>query len=134
MANIVLGKVLMIGAKEALQSKDGTKTFYKRELVVDATRFDGLTGERGFDNFPSFEFSGDNCDMLDEFKIGDVVKVSFDLQGIKYEKDGAAHFFTKVRGYKVEPHGKNAHISRVLSDEIQDTNDGQHQQDKVLPF
>lgn len=102
MANQVIGRIYQIGNTEPIQSKDGNKTFYKRELVLDATRFDGFTGERGFDNFPTFEFSGDRCSELDNFKVGDIVTVSFDLQGTKYEKDGQTKFFTRVRGYKVE--------------------------------
>ena len=61
-----------------------------------------MTGERGFDNFPTLEFSGDKCAELDQFKIGEIVTVSFDLQGTKYEKDGQTKFFTRVRGYKIE--------------------------------
>lgn len=102
MANQIIGRVFQIGDTEAVKSKDGSKTYYKRELIVDATRFDGLTGERGYDNYPSFEFSGDNCQLLNQFKQGDIVVVSFDLQGTKYEKDGQTRFFTRIRGYKVE--------------------------------
>lgn len=102
MANQVIGRVFQIGNTEPIKSKDGSKTYYKRELVLDATRFDGMTGERGFDNFPTFEFSGDKCAELDQFKVGEIVTVSFDLQGTKYEKDGQTKFFTRVRGYKVE--------------------------------
>ena len=102
MANQIIGRVFYIGDTNSIKSKDGSKTYYKRELVLDATRYDGLTGQRGYDNFPSFEFSGDNCQMLSQFKPGDIVTVSFDLQGTKYEKDGQTRFFTSVRGYKVE--------------------------------
>lgn len=102
MANQIIGKVFQIGDTKEIKSKDGSKTYYRRELVLDATRFDGLTGQRGYDNFPSFEFSGDNCQILNQFKQGDIVTVSFDLQGTKYEKDGQTRFFTSVRGYKVE--------------------------------
>lgn len=103
MANQIIGRVFQIGDTNEIKSKDGSKTYYKRELVLDATRFDGLTGQRGYDNYPSIEFSGDNCQLLDQLKIGDVVTVSFDLQGTKYEKDGQTRFFTSIRGYKVEP-------------------------------
>ena len=75
---------------------------HERELVLDATKFDPYTGERSYENFPTFEFGGDKCAELDQFKIGEVVTVSFDLQGTKYEKDGQTKFFTRVRGYKVE--------------------------------
>nr|DAX75869.1 MAG TPA: Single-strand binding protein, single stranded DNA-binding protein.3A [Caudoviricetes sp.] len=103
MANQIIGRVFYIGDTNSIKSKDGSKTYYKRELVLDATRFDGLTGQRGYDNFPSIEFNGDNCHLLDQLKMGDVVTVSFDLQGTKYEKDGQTRFFTSIRGYKVEP-------------------------------
>ena len=102
MANQGIGRVFQIGNTESLKSKDGSKTYYKRELVLDATRFDGMTGERGFDNFPSFEFSGDKCSELDQFNVGEIVTVTFDLQGTKYEKDGQTRFFNRVRGYKIE--------------------------------
>lgn len=102
MANQVIGRIFQIGNTEPIQSKDGSKTYYKRELVLDATRFDGMTGERGFDNYPTFEFSGDKCSELDQYKVGEIVTVSFDLQGSKYEKDGQTKFFNRVRGYKVE--------------------------------
>lgn len=103
MANQIIGRVFYIGDTNSIKSKDGSKTYYKRELVLNATRFDGLTGQRGYDNFPSIEFNGDNCHLLDQLKMGDVVTVSFDLQGTKYEKDGQTRFFTSIRGYKVEP-------------------------------
>lgn len=102
MANQVIGKIFQIGNTEPIKSKDGSKTYYKRELILDATRFDGITGERGFDNFPTFEFSGDKCSELDQFKVGEIVTVYFDLQGTKYEKEGQTKFFTRIRGYKVE--------------------------------
>lgn len=102
MANQIIGRVFYIGDTNSIKSKDGSKTYYKRELVLDATRYDGLTGQRGYDNFPSIEFSGDNCQMLNQFKPGDIVTVSFELQGTKYEKDGQTRFFTRIRGYKVE--------------------------------
>ena len=102
MANQIIGRVFQIGDTNEIKSKDGSKTYYKRELVLDATRFDGLTGERGYDNYPSVEFSGDNCQLLNQFKQGDIVVVSFDLQGTKYEKDGQTRFFTSIRGYKIE--------------------------------
>lgn len=102
MANQIIGRVFGVGDTQPIQSKDGTKTYYKRELVLDATRYDSMTGERGFDNYPSFEFSGDKCKELDNLTIGDIVVVSFDVVGSKYEKDGQTKFFNRVRGYKIE--------------------------------
>ena len=103
MALKMIGKVFSIGATQSIASKNGGQPFQKREIVLDATRFDGLTGERGYDNFPMFEFGGEKCSELDGFKTGDVVEISFELQGSFYkDKDGVEKNFTRVRAYKIE--------------------------------
>ena len=103
MALKVIGKVHSVGQTQQIASKNGGQPFLKREIVLDATRYDGLTGERGYDNFPMFEFSGDKCAELDAFKRGDVVEVSFELQGSFYkDKDNVERNFTRVRAYKIE--------------------------------
>lgn len=101
MANTITGKILVIGQTEAIPYQD--KTFYKRELVLDASRFDQYSGQK-FENYPKFEFTGNNCSSLDQFKIGQVVTVSFVLSGRRVEKNGQVSFFTNVTGYKVEPY------------------------------
>ena len=102
MENKITGKILRITPTVQIPSKDGSKTYPKREVVLDATRYDKYTGERGYDNFPAFEFGGEKCAELDQFKNGQVVTISFDLQGRKWEKDGEVKYITTVRGYKVE--------------------------------
>lgn len=103
MANKQTGRVLAIGQTQSISLKDG-KTFLKRELLLDCTRFDPYTGERDtFENTPVFEFSGDKgVAMLDNIQVGQVVSVSFDLQGTRYEKDGQTKYFTRVRPYAIE--------------------------------
>jgi hypothetical protein len=96
------GRIEVIKPTVEITSKDGLRSFKKRELVLDCTRFDPYTGERGIESFPQFEFSGDKCTELDMYKPGQVVTVSFDLQGSRYEKDGRTEYFTRVRGFKIE--------------------------------
>ena len=102
MANTITGKILRISPTVQIPSKDGSKTFPKREVVLDATRYDQYTGERGYDNFPAFEFGGEKCAVLDSYQQGQVVTISFDLQGRRWEKDGEVKYITTVRGYKIE--------------------------------
>ena len=105
MALKIIGKVFSIGTLQTISSKNGGQPFTKRELIIDATRFDGLTGERGFDNYPAFEFSGDKCAELDRLTTGQVVEVSFELQGSFYkDSSGVDRNFTRIRAYKVEPY------------------------------
>lgn len=108
MANMMTGKIHLIMPTETIASKkDANKTFTKRTLVLDCTRFDQYTGERGYENFPSFEFSGDKCADLDNYKVGQVVSVSFDLQGNKFvDSNGKERWFTSIRGFKIELKGQ----------------------------
>ena len=130
MANQTTGRIDRITPTVQIPSKDGSKTFLKREITLDATRYDPYTGERGYDNFPTFEFGGDKCSELDGFQIGQVVTVSFDLQGVKYnDTDGNPKYFTKVRGYKVELKQQNAPAQPVQ----QPQQNQEHQQASIFP-
>lgn len=108
MANTMTGKIHVIMPTETIVSKkDKTKSFQKRTIVLDCTRFDQYTGERGFENYPSFEFSGDKCGLLDNYQVGQIVTITFDLQGSKFtDSNGKDRWFTSIRGYKIEMKGQ----------------------------
>lgn len=102
MANQITGRVFSIGQTQSIQTKNGNP-FTKREIVLDASKYDMYTGEKGFENYPMFEFTGEKCKDLDGYQVGQVVTISFDLQGGFYDdKDGVKKNITKVRGYKIE--------------------------------
>lgn len=104
MANQLTGKILYIYPSQQIPTKDGTKTIVKRGIVIDCTRFDPYTGERGFENTPMLEFIGDRCAELDKYQVGQVVTISFDVQGTRYRnKDGVEQIFTRVQPYRIEP-------------------------------
>ena len=100
----ITGRIHSIGNTQSIASKNGGQPFQKRELVLDTTRFDPYTGEKDkYENYPMLEFSGEKCKDLDGFNVGQVVTVSFDLQGNFFEaQDGTKKNFTRVRGYKIE--------------------------------
>mgnify|MGYP002730073431 FL=1 len=99
MANTMTGRILSIGDVESIQGKSGN-TFNKRTLVLNCTYSN--YGEV-YENYPSFEFSGRHIDDLSDFKVGDVVTVSFVIQGNKYKKENQPEkFFNTIAGYKVE--------------------------------
>lgn len=103
MANQITGKVLYIYPQQEIPSKDGSKIFTKRSIVLDCTRYDPYTGERGIENTPEFEFFGDRCAELDNFQLGQIVTISFDVQGSRYKnKDGKEQIFTRVQPYRIE--------------------------------
>lgn len=106
---ILLGKVIALSQVKEIPSKEaGKPAMKKRELYMDCTRYDYLTGERvGFENKPLLEFGGDK--VLDKLaglnlQAGDIVAVRFDIQGNPYkdEKTGKTKVFTSVRCYDIE--------------------------------
>lgn len=102
MANTITGRIMQIGPTQTITGKSGA-TIQKREIVLDCTRYDPYTGERGFENFPALEFSGDKCRELDIYQAGEVVTIQFDVVGQFYVgQDGLQKNFTRVKGYKIE--------------------------------
>lgn len=102
MANSYKGKIVAI---EGIQSipRQGKEPFEKRRLMLDATRFDGLTGERGYEKRIIFDFSGKNVHVPETFKVGDMAEVFFDVESYQgTKKDGTTDWFTSVRGYKMQ--------------------------------
>lgn len=104
MPNTLTGRIDRIGPTVQIPSQKGGTPFFKRELTLNAMRYDPNTGEPvTSENFPTFEFDGERCAELDRYQPGDVVTVSFNLNGRKYtDRDGKERYFTTVRGYKIE--------------------------------
>lgn len=104
MANTMTGRIHLISPTQTITSKkDSTKNFTKRTITLDCTKTDPTTGEKGYPNFPTFEFSGDKCLILDNFKIGQQVTITFSLQGTKFiDAHGDEKYFTSVRAYQIE--------------------------------
>lgn len=157
MANTVTGRILSISPTLYITTKKGDN-LPKRMVVIDCTRFDPWTGEKqGFENTPELEFASDLCAQLDQFKVGDVVSVAFDVTGIRYtNRDNVEKIFTSVRPYRIEKYGQQSaqtHSSPVVpginsgapqtidpaavygQPKLDETpSDAQAQGDDVLPF
>lgn len=103
MANTKSGVVLAVGQPQQLTSKGG-KTFTKRSLYLDCTSHDGITGERSqYENKILFDFMESKMSLLDNIQVGQVVTVSFDLQGSEItEPNGQVKYFVHVRPYKID--------------------------------
>ena len=107
MANQITGKIIEIGQTVQIPSKNGGSSFTKREFILDATTYDPYTGERSeYENILPLEFSGDKCADLDRFSQGDVVTVSFVLQGRSWTNQvGELKRMASIRCYKIEGRG-----------------------------
>lgn len=99
----LVGRFIAVDNEATIQStKEQGKTFRRRQLYMDCSRYDGLTGERIDENFPLLEFGGKALEQLNQLvsegiQKGDLVCVSFVVDGVKYTKDGKTQVMTKVR-------------------------------------
>lgn len=95
------GRVLLIGNVEEIPSKSGGEPFRKRVVVLNCTHSN--YGDV-YENYPSFEFSGKHVDDPAGFAVGEIVTISFALQGTKYQKSAndPVKYFNTISGYKIE--------------------------------
>ena len=104
MPNQITGRLVYIGQPQEIPSKSDGNPFVKREFILDTTTYDPYTGERSqYENILPLEVSGDKCAELDNFRIGDVITVSFALQGREWtNQDGQVKRMVSIRCYKLE--------------------------------
>ena len=110
MAELVLiGRIIAVDQQQTIASKtDTTKTFQRRKVYLDCSRYDSITGEQLSENKPLLEFGGKGLDQLNELvkqglKKGDIVSIKFVVQGDTYKDEhGNTKNFTGVRPYAIE--------------------------------
>ena len=87
----VIGKVKLIGDVQTF----GANGFQKRELVV--------TTDDQYPQMIMIEFVQDKCDLLNNYKVGQDVKVSINLRGREWiNPQGEAKYFNSVQGWRIE--------------------------------
>lgn len=73
--------------------------FKKREFTLDIT---DNTKEKTYPNFAKMQATQERCEVLDKLKQGDILKVSFNIRGNKWEKDGNVNYITNLEAWKIE--------------------------------
>ena len=87
----VIGKVKLIGEVQTF----GSNGFQKRELVV--------TTDDQYPQMINIEFQQDKTDLLNNYKVGQDVKVSINLRGREWiNPQGEAKYFNSIVGWRIE--------------------------------
>lgn len=76
-----------------------TETFKTREFVVE--RSEDING-RTITNYAKFQAVQDKTNIVDKLKIGDEIKVHFNIKGSKWEKDGKTNYITNLDAWRIE--------------------------------
>ncbi|MFC2089158.1 DUF3127 domain-containing protein [Bacteroidota bacterium] len=95
-----------------------TDTFKKREFILEVKE----TNTSGFEfvEYIKFQTVQDKCTMLDGLNVNDSVKVSFNLKGRKWEKDGQATYFTNLDAWKIENEQSTNNNPNIPADQAVD--------------
>ena len=73
----------------------GASGFRKRELVI--------TTDEQYPQMLLIEFVQDKCDLLDNYQIGQDVKISINLRGREWiNPQGEAVYFNSIQGWRIE--------------------------------
>ena len=87
----VTGKIKMIDETKTV----GASGFRKRELVV--------TTEEQYPQHILISFVQDKCDLLNNYKVGEPVKVSINLRGREWvNPQGETKYFNDIQGWRIE--------------------------------
>ncbi|MDO7873672.1 DUF3127 domain-containing protein [Hymenobacter sp. ASUV-10] len=89
---------------EIFEEQQVSEKFRKREFVVE------LQGQ--YPEHIKFQLVQDKCALLDNYQIGDEVKVTFALRGRGFNKNGQMIYFTNLEAWRVEPAGNTPNRSQ----------------------
>jgi hypothetical protein len=76
-----------------------TDRFRKREFVIE---YRENAGSSDFVENIKFQLTQDRCDLVDRFKLGEDVKINFNIRGRRWEKDGNVSYFNNLEAWKIE--------------------------------
>ena len=86
----VTGKVKVINPEQQVSA-----SFKKRELVV--------TTDEQYPQHIMIEFTQDKCDLLNNYRPGEEVKVSINLRGREWvNPQGETKYFNSIQGWSIE--------------------------------
>jgi hypothetical protein len=75
-----------------------TERFRKREFVVE------LADNPRYPQFVLFQLTGDRCEALDGFEVGQAVRVEFSLRGREWKSPkGEVRYFNSLDVWTLEP-------------------------------
>jgi len=76
-----------------------SEKFKKREFVIElAEEINGNT----YTNYAKMQLVQNKCEIIDRFKEGELVKVSFNIKGNRWERDGKVNYITNLDAWRVE--------------------------------
>ena len=120
----VIGKIKIIGDVQTF----GANGFRKRELVV--------TTDDQYPQMIMIEFVQDKCDLLNNYSVGQDVKVSINLRGREWiNPQGEAKYFNSIQGWRIENLSQAATSNNLPPvDQFEPASNASNEEPDDLPF
>ena len=90
----ITGKLIAVQPTQQVSER-----FKKREFVLETA--EEINGNV-YTNYAKMQLVQNKCEIVDNFKIGDNVKVSFNIKGNKWERDGNVNYITNLHAWRIE--------------------------------
>lgn len=122
----VIGKIKVINPTQQVSA-----TFKKREIVV--------TTEEQYPQHIIMDFIQDKTDLLDQFSVGDQVKVSINLRGREWvSPQGETKYFNTIQGWRIEKMQNEATVNNMppmpAADAFEPASNFNEEEHDDLPF
>ena len=123
----VQGRIKMIGETQTF----GSNGFRKREIVV--------TTEEQYPQHIMVEFVQDKTDLLNNYQVGQQVKISINLRGREWvNPQGETKYFNSIQGWRIEALQSDSGDANVPpvppADAFEPAGDLQEEDHDDLPF
>lgn len=90
----VQGKLIVKGDVQEF----GANGFKVRKFVVEIPH----QSNPDWNQFRELQLTQDRCDLLEPHKVNEEIKVQFNLDGRRYEKDGKTMYFNSDTAWRIE--------------------------------
>lgn len=121
----VSGKIKVIDETKS----HGSNGFRNRNVVV--------TTEEQYPQHIVIEFTQDKCDLLNNYKVGEPVKVSINLRGREWiNPQGETKYFNSIQGWRIEKQNGQQQSSNGRENSAVDAYQNKHKEEEHddLPF
>ena len=86
---------------EIFPEKQINENFKKREFVLEHVP------EPQYPDYLKFEVVQNKTILLDKYKVGDKVTISFNLKGKKWEKGKESGYFNSIQAWRIQGEGSS---------------------------
>ena len=107
MAFEITGKIIDILPLNQVSDK-----FRKREFVIERKE---TGGPAVFVDYIKFQLVQDKCDLINESFLNEDVRISFNIKGNRWEREGKVNYFTNLDAWKIEKISSQESDQEVIS-------------------